>query len=264
MMRWMRVALAVVLGLSLHGLQGCARKARRPAPAPGNIVGADGGALLADAALAPSDAARPPAPVPVPVDAAPPPIDAARPDAADATDPTVSPALRGLREGLEDSRNLRGGFDLSGTSGVPDRTLAHRAFDQAIRVDLAAHIAELPMPGSQKRLASMKPITDPRARLSQALSHMEAIAAAATTLRENQPQCMSEGCPEWDHCLISMDGYTDALLEALRALQAADDGMGSYADAMRDLGSVYDEGCSPNGGFEILETLTAFARNPPL
>ena len=258
----MRVALVVVLALSLHG---CSRKARRPEPSPVNVVGADGGARSLDAAT-PVDAARPPAP---PVDAAPPappPIDAARPDAADATDPSVSPALRGLREGLEDSGQLRGSklFDLSGTSATPDRTLAHRAFDQAIRQELAAHIADLPMPGSQKRLATMKPIDDPKARLGQALSHMEAIAAAATTLRANQPQCMSEGCPEWDHCLISMDGYTDALLEALRALQAADDGMGSYADAMRDLGSVYDEGCSPNGGFEILETLTAFARNPPL
>ncbi len=256
-MQQMRLALAVVVGLSLHG---CARKARRPAPAPVNIVGADGGALVADAATATLDAAR----VAAPVDAAPPPVDAARPDAADATDPTVSPALRGLREGLEDSLNMRRGFDLSGTSATPDRTLAHRAFDQAIRVDLAAHIADLPMPGSQKRLASMKPIDDPKARLSQALSHLEAIAAAATTLRENQPQCMSEGCPEWDHCLISMDGYTDALLAALEELVDADDGTGSYADAMRGLGSMYDEGCSPSTGIDMLESLTAFARNPQL
>jgi len=255
----MKVALVLVLGLSLSS---CARKARRPAPAPGNITGADGSGRVADAAT-PSDAARPPAII----DATPaPPVlpDAARPDAADATDPTVSPALRGLREGLEDSLNMRRGFDLSGTSATPDRTLAHRAFDQAIRVDLAAHIADLPMPGSQKRLASMKPIDDPKARLSQALSHLEAIAAAATTLRENQPQCMSEGCPEWDHCLISMDGYTDALLAALEELVDADDGTGSYADAMRGLGSMYDEGCSPSTGIDMLESLTAFARNPQL
>ncbi|MCC6998927.1 MAG: hypothetical protein IT370_30220 [Deltaproteobacteria bacterium] len=254
----MRLAVAVVIGLALHG---CARKARRPVPPPGNLAGADGGPRASDAAT-PADAARPPAPL---VDAAaPPPLDAARPDAADANDPSVSPALRGLREGLEDSLNLRRGFDLSGTSATPDRTLAHRAFDQAIRVDLAAHIADLPMPGSQKRLASMKPIDDPKARLSQALAHMEAIAAAATTLRENQPQCMSEGCPEWDHCLISMDGYTSALLDALQELVEADDGTGSYADAMRELGAMYDEGCSPDTGVDMLEALTAFARNPQL
>ena len=75
---------------------------------------------------------------------------------------------------------------------------------------------------------------------------------------------MSEGCPEWDHCLISMDGYTDALLSALQELQAADDGTGSYAGAMRELGSMYDEGCSPDTGVDMLESLTAFARNPQL